>query len=222
MSLPRTLEPEVMDDPEEAALYELMDHQTVNHQFVDDLLAGGTVGPRVIDLGCGPAEIVIELCRRDESVEVLAIDLAVEMLEIAKRNIDIAGLLDRIALEQSDAKSMPEFHSGMADTVISNSLLHHLPDPAAGLETAVRLTAPGGRLFFRDLARPESSEEVERLVEQHAGGESEAARALLHQSLHAALTLEEVRELGRALGIGVEHVQMTSDRHWTLDWHGAD
>ena len=218
MSLPRTLEPEVTDSPEEAELYESMDHRAVNRQFVDDLIAGGPVGPRAVDLGCGPAEIPIELCQRDESVMVLAVDLAVEMLDVAKRNIDMAGLLDRIEFEQADAKSMAEFEAGMADTMLSNSLLHHVPEPAVTLEAALRLLAPGGRIFFRDLARPESSDEVERLVQSHAGDEPEAAQQLLRQSLHAALTLEEVRAMAGDVGIDPESIQMTSDRHWTLDW----
>ncbi len=60
-----------------------MDHSEVNRKFVDDLLAG-PVGPRVIDLGCGPAAIPIELCQRVASVEMIAVDAEVEMLEIAK------------------------------------------------------------------------------------------------------------------------------------------
>ena len=31
------------------------------------------------------------------------------------------------------------------------------------------------------------------------------------------MTLEEIRDIA-GLGIQAEHVQMTSDRHWTLDW----
>ena len=40
--LPRTLEPEVMDSPEEARDYDAMDHAEVNRKFVDDLLAAST------------------------------------------------------------------------------------------------------------------------------------------------------------------------------------
>ena len=36
--IPRVLEPEVMDSPEEAAGYDAMDHAGVNRVFVDDLL----------------------------------------------------------------------------------------------------------------------------------------------------------------------------------------
>ena len=39
MSLPRILETEVMDTPQEALDYNTMDHSAVNRVFVDDLLA---------------------------------------------------------------------------------------------------------------------------------------------------------------------------------------
>ena len=106
----------------------------------------------------------------------------------------------------------------MADTVISNSLLHHLEEPRLGLETAVRLTRAGGRIFIRDLSRPESAEAIETLVQTYSGNESENGQQLFRQSLHAALTLNEIRSIARGLGISEDHVQMSSDRHWTIDW----
>jgi ubiquinone/menaquinone biosynthesis C-methylase UbiE len=203
-----------------------MDHGEVNRTFVDDLEAG-PLGPQVIDLGCGPAGIVIELCQRQESIQALAIDSEVEMLEIAKREIDIAGLLDQITLQQADACAMGEFEDAMADAVISNSLLHHLDQPSLGLQTAIRLLRDGGRLFIRDLCRPDTLEDTERFVSQYAGDENEIAQQLLRQSLFAALTLDEIQEIAdgfNKLGLGIsgEHVQMTSDRHWTIDWCRQD
>ncbi len=200
-----------------------MDHTTVNRQFVDDLVADGrNVGPQVIDLGCGPAAIPIELCLRFDSIQVLAIDSEIEMLEIAKREIDIAGLLDRITLHHASVCAMEAYEDGMTDTVISNSMLHHLDDPQLGLQTAVRLVRAGGRLFVRDLARPSSLEETESLVSAYTGGENEIAQQLFRQSLLAALTLDEIREIAGGFGISAADVQMTSDRHWTIDWCRED
>lgn len=221
MTLPRTPEPDTLSAYDEAAEYHAMDHSEVNRRFVDELLSG-PVGPRVIDLGCGPAAIPIELCQRVKAIEMIAIDAEVEMLEIAKREIDAAGLLDRISLHHADARQMAIYDDGMADTVISNSLLHHLDDPSLGLATAVRLIRPGGRLFIRDLARPESEPEVEAIVARYSGEESANAQQLLRQSLHAALTLDEIRTMAGGLGIQPQHVQMTSDRHWTIDWSSQD
>jgi len=219
LNLPRTLEPESMDTAEEAAEYEAMNHSAVNQRFVDDLIAGGSVGMRIVDLGCGPAAIPILLAQRLPEVQIMGVDSAVEMLEVAKREIDSGGVIDRVCLEHADAKVLAGFEDEMADTVISNSLLHHLQQPQSALATALRLVRPGGRIFFRDLARPSTAEEVESLVKQYTGDESAFAQQLFRQSLHAALTLQEVKDLAGGLGISPEQVQMSSDRHWTIDWH---
>jgi ubiquinone/menaquinone biosynthesis C-methylase UbiE len=222
VSLSRELERPFLSPADEAAEYHAMDHDAVNRRFLNDLLAA-PVGTHVIDLGCGPADLPIDLCRRVASIRVMGIDAEIAMLDIAKRQIDIAGMLDRISLEHGDVCSLEHFQDALADTVISNSLLHHLAQPQRGLQTALRLVRPGGRLFLRDLCRPASAEQVETLVEQYAAGESDNARQLLRQSLLAALTLDEIRGIAAGLavpglGISAAHVQMTSDLHWTLDW----
>ncbi len=217
MSLLRTPEPQPEDPYLEAVEYQSMDHDQVNRQFVVDLLTGPT-GPRVIDLGCGPAGIPIELCSQHESVEVLAIDEEPEMLDLAKRDIDAAGYLDRIILCQGDANDLDWLEDATADTVISNSLIHHLDSPEKGFNTAARLVKSAGRLFIRDLARPETEADIEDLVGTYCSGESTRAKQLFRQSLHAALNLNEVREICGGLGITPNHVQMSSDRHWTVDW----
>src|SRR5262249_16824971 len=97
--LPRILEPEVMDSGGEASDYDTMDHHEVNRKFVDDLLAALTETDRqmhVLDVGTGTAQIPIELCRRSSTVRVTAIDAAMHMLRLAQRNIDAAGLHQRI------------------------------------------------------------------------------------------------------------------------------
>ncbi len=171
----------------------------------------------MLDLGTGTALIPIELCNRVDSVRVLAVDASVEMLDLARRRIEIAMLTDRIQLEQADCKSLSGFQKEMFDLVISNSLFHHLPDPGLALAAALRVLRPGGRLFIRDLARPATLAEVDALVATYAAHESEPARAMLRDSLLAALSLEEIRQLVAAQGFDRGSVTMTSDRHWTLD-----
>jgi ubiquinone/menaquinone biosynthesis C-methylase UbiE len=83
------------------------------------------------------------------------------------------------------------------------------------LREAVRVTAPGGRLFFRDLLRPDTIEQLRGLVAQYAGSEADAAQRMFADSLHAALSLAEIREFVASLGFAAETVQATSDRHWT-------
>lgn len=220
--LPRTLEPESMDDPSEAASYDDMNHSSVNIRFVDDLLAGGTIGNDILDLGTGTAQIPILLCERMPEIRVMALDAAESMLQLAIYNIEIASAIERIQLMQGDAKAMDDFEDEMFDCVMSNSLIHHLPEPQPTFAEIYRLTAIGGRIFVRDLCRPGSADTVEDLVTTYAAKETEIAQQLFRQSLHAALTLDEVRQMVVAVGLAADSVQMTSDRHWTLDVRKTD
>lgn len=215
--LPRTLELEFSEDLEETSLYDQMDHQAVNEAFVTDLVAGGSVGPDVLDIGTGTARIPILLCQQLEDVRVMALDASTAMLDCAQTNVDVATLLHRIQLAHENVHDLAVFEDDMFDTVLSNTLLHHLPDPMVLLSESVRMTKPGGRVFVRDLVRPASESAVEAIVQDVSAGEPESAQQLLRQSLHAALTLDEVQAMVAQLGLDPETVQMTSDRHWTLD-----
>lgn len=220
--LTRTLEPEVMDTREDAWEYDSMDHAEVNRRFVDDLLATGLVPTReeeeepllVLDIGTGTAQIPILLCQSTDDLRVIGADAAVSMLDLARLNVEIASLRERIQLDQCDAKQMA-YRDAMFDAVISNSIVHHIPEPRGVLLEAVRVTKPGGLLFFRDLKRPAEEKEVDRIVEQYAAGCNQHQRTLFRNSLHAALTPPEMQSLVDELGFPAETVEVTSDRHWT-------
>lgn len=232
--LPRILEPEVMDTPAEARDYNAMDHGEVNRRFVDDLFAAVSFAsddpasgfrrlghpPHALDVGTGTALIPLELCRRGIPCRITAIDLAGEMLELARRNVADAGHGESIALEWVDAKSLP-YETGRFDVVMSNSIIHHIPEPAAALAEMLRVLRPGGLLLVRDLLRPDDRPTLEHLVETYAGRENEHQQAMFRDSLHAALTLEEVRRLAIPLGLSPDTAQQTTDRHWTLTVQNA-
>lgn len=212
--LPRVLEPEVMDTELEARDYDAMDHSTVNRVFVDDLLAFAPLQGSVLDVGAGTAQIPIELCWRCPSVSVMAIDLAEHMLQLGRQNVQRAGLNQRIELRRVDAKRLP-FADGEFAAVMSNSIVHHIPEPRLVLAEMIRVTKGDGTIFVRDLLRPESDADVRRLVDTYAADANPHQRALFDASLRAALTLEEVRHLVAALGLDPAQVRQTSDRHWT-------
>ena len=217
--LQRVLEPEVMDSFTEAHDYDAMNHASVNQQFVDDLLAK-IAGQRwgetcdVLDLGTGTGQIPVELCTRSEHFRVMATDLSWHMLDVAYANVNIGGHNERIVLELQDAKSLP-YEANRFHVVMSNSIIHHVPEPQAVFSEALRMATAGGLLFFRDLARPADKETLGKLVELYAGGENERQQKMFAESLHAALTVAEVQSLVGELGCPPESVVMTSDRHWT-------
>ncbi|MFN9951926.1 MAG: hypothetical protein ACK55I_02425, partial [bacterium] len=81
----RVLEPEVMDDLQEAIEYNDMDFSEVNRAFVTDFVAYATqdgfeLGKDILDLGTGTARIPVELCVQVPSVRVMASDASTQML----------------------------------------------------------------------------------------------------------------------------------------------
>lgn len=213
--LPRILEPEAMDTADEAAEYDAMNHSAVNEAFAADFLSrfDPSEGP-AIDIGTGTALIPIVIAKRSPAIRLTAVDLSEEMLTVGRRNVANAGCANRIELVHVDAKGTP-FDSGRFAAVISNSIIHHIPEPIHALREMVRICRPGGLLFIRDLFRPHTDAEVIRLVHRYAAHETPHQRQLFDQSLRAALTVSEIGDLVSELGFDRSTVSATSDRHWT-------
>jgi ubiquinone/menaquinone biosynthesis C-methylase UbiE len=214
MPLPRVLETELMDTPEEAHGYDAMDHSAVNRVFAADFLAlyAGT-GP-VLDVGTGTAQIPIEMCRQRPGLQVVAADAATHMIALAKHNVERAGLAGQVEPVLANARNLP-YPDGRFDAVVSNSIVHHIADPESVVGEMVRVLAPGGFLFVRDLLRPDDEATLGRLVETYAAGATGHQKQMFRDSLHAALTLDEVRAMARLFGFEGEAVRQTTDRHWT-------
>ena len=217
--LKRVPEEEMMDTAEEADGYDAMDHNVVNARFVADFLAehGSSRGGTYLDVGTGTALIPIVLAAADRRAKILGVDGAGHMLEVGRRNVEDFRLTGRIELKQCDAKAMP-FADGQFEAVISNSIVHHIPAPEKVVREMVRLVSPGGTLFVRDLVRPVNSDRLETIVERYAGDAPPIARKLFEESLWASLTVDEVQEIVRPMGLPESCVGITSDRHWTLVW----
>jgi ubiquinone/menaquinone biosynthesis C-methylase UbiE len=210
----RILEPEVMDSPEEACDYDAMDHSGVNRIFAADFLAAWNGRSPILDVGTGTAQIPIEFCCQSASGEIVAIDLAEEMLALGRQNVRRSNLEARIRLDRVDGKQMPYGDSTFA-AIMSNSIVHHLPDPRPFFSEIIRLAAPGATIFIRDLLRPSSEEVLTQLVDLYAAGANDHQRQMFSDSLHAALTLIEVQELVQAHGFDPSALRQTTDRHWT-------
>lgn len=211
----RILEPEYMDTEEEVRVYGDMSHGEANLSFVETFVGHGGGRGLTLDIGTGPGDIPILLAQHAPEARIVAVDAAAHMLGEAAVRIARVGLADRITLHRADAKCLP-FADGAFAGVYSNTILHHIPDPVAFLAEAGRVRSASGVLVIRDLFRPASEEEVRQLVDLHAAEATPPQRKMLHDSLRAALTLDEAREAAERAGLHGASVEMTSDRHYTI------
>ncbi len=214
--LARVLEPEVMDTEAEALEYDGMDFQTINRDFA--LTAADLRGAKasVLDLGTGTARIPILLAEFRPDWHITAVDLARSMLAIAAQNVVTAQKESQICLEFVDVKHLP-YADGSFDGVISNSLLHHLPNPLSCLKEIKRVLKPNGFLLLRDLIRPPTLEQLQQIVMAVDEDYSSHQRQLFFESLHAAFTLSEMHDLLKILALEpMPHLYQSSDRHWTI------
>jgi SAM-dependent methyltransferase len=214
----RLPEPELMTDAAQAQAYALADFSEPHDFFVAQFRARFPrhAPRRVLDLGCGPADVLLRFARAYSTCTLLGIDGAEAMLRHGRAAVAGAGLAGRVTLERG---YLPEARppARAFDTVISNSLLHHLRDPQALWSTIEAAAAPGAAVYVMDLMRPAGRAAARGLVAAYAGGEPAALRHDFYHSLLAAYTPAEVRvQLARA-GFSRLRAAAVSDRH-LLAW----
>jgi len=212
----RTPEPEIMGEDAEAKVYELADFSEVNQTFAERVVtmvphSGGVL----IDLGCGPGDILIRIHRLTPTFVSLGLDGSDTMLNLADERIKQEGLENSIHLIQGDAKKLG-FPNDCFDVVISNSLVHHLPDPLPFWEEVHRVCKPGGTILVQDLSRPDTPEEAKKIVERASGSEPQLLKDLFFHSLVASFTPGEIEEQVATEGLKAVSVRMSSDRHWEV------
>lgn len=211
----RIPEPELMDELEQARAYASADFEEPHSRCIALLVETfPDLGPKgvAIDLGCGPGDITLRFARAFPGWEVDGVDGARAMLRFGEEALARSDLGARVRLRHAYLPDDP-LPRERYDLVFSNSLLHHLADPAVMWQT-VRAIAPAGTpVFIMDLMRPASREEARRLVEEYSEGEPEGLRRDFYHSLLAAYRPKEVEEQLRRAGLELE-VAPVSDRHW--------
>lgn len=211
----RVPEPELMDDEAQAHAYSEADFAEPHDNFVAQFrtrFPQSLTGKAVLDMGCGPADITCRFARAIPDCRIDGIDGAGAMLRFGAQRIRDLGLSDRIRLVAGylPGATLPRERY---DVLISNSLLHHLPDPAAMWTTVKRHAAAGAIVFIMDLMRPTSRDAARDLVDQYAAGEPEVLRHDFYHSLLAAFTPEEVRKQLTDAALDQLRVEVVSDRH---------
>ncbi len=210
----RIPEPDLMESVKQARAYAETDFSGPHDEFVrqfashfPEFLKG-----RVLDLGCGTADVVIRFARAFPDTEITGIDGSRAMLDIGIQEITNNGLSDRVRLEKI---FLPDntFLKKEYDAVISNSLLHHLKGPLViwkPIKETVLCDAP---IFVTDLFRSSSHEKAAEIVHKHAADAPLLLKEDFYNSLLAAYSKEEITQQLSETGLSSLQVEIISDRH---------
>jgi SAM-dependent methyltransferase len=111
--------------------------------FIDDVLCLRD-GQKLVDVGCGPADILDRL----PGVEYVGLDISDVYIQAAKAKFKTRGGAKFLSGSVEDWTRDPLTHE--ADVVLANGVLHHVDDDEAKkiLEFAYRALKDNGRFIF--------------------------------------------------------------------------
>lgn len=135
--------------------------------YDDDLdalleLAQEAGGP-VLELGCGTGRLLLPLAQAGHTLT--GVDISPALLDVARRKLAQAGLLEGVTLVEADLRSLALAQRDYGFAFCTSNTLMHLTTPAgqlAALRRAADHLRPGGLLLV-DLFNPD----IARLIEVH-------------------------------------------------------
>lgn len=228
----RQLEPELMNGADQVDAYAAANFSGSDNELIEFISAKfpNGLGEQIIDLGCGPGNITELAARRWSHAHVLGIDGAPRMLEIAeyrRDRIDDKVLSLRIKYECINLNGINGFGLLKAldlrrgISIISNSLLHHLHEPAILWSVVKKLAFNGACVVVNDLRRPRNKIEYDLLMDTEALNLPAVLKADYAASLRAAFTVAEVKKQLRDASLTQLNVLERGNRYLTV-WGWLD
>lgn len=122
-------------------------------------------GMKILDIGCGPAEILAYL----SDVEYWGFDISEAYIAQARNKFGGLGTFQRKELEREDLVDLPQF-----DVVLAMGLLHHLADPVVKnvMDLSATSLKPGGRLITIDPCLVSGQNPIARFLIRHDRGQN--------------------------------------------------
>lgn len=211
----RLLEKEIMEDGEACLAYAKANISMSNKLFVDKLLKNfrKKLG-NIIDIGCGTCDIPISIAENAPDARIVAVDASKFMLELAKEKIIARRLEQRITTINSKVPGLAILQG--FDMIISNSFIHHLPDPLIFWKEIKLIASPNAGILFMDLIRPDSKKHAQQLVQNLAPQEHRLFKRDFYNSLLSSFTLTEIQEQLEKNSLSNLRSEVISEHYWIV------
>jgi 2-polyprenyl-3-methyl-5-hydroxy-6-metoxy-1,4-benzoquinol methylase len=112
------------------------------------LLPSLRAGLDLLDVGCGPGTITVDLAARVAPGRVVGLDVSAAPLAEARELAERTGTA--VTFVQGDVYALAEPDAAF-DVVHAHQVLQHLTDPVAALREMARVCRPGGVIAVRDV-----------------------------------------------------------------------
>jgi len=182
--------------------------------FVDWLKTQSTLHGTIADLGCGPGMLEVVLCQQFTDISVDCFDGSDSMLALAKKNIQQSDITNKVSFYNKMIQKI----DGNYDFVVSADTLHHMHNPLEFWSTVKRISK---QFFVMDLLRPDTIEQVKRIVRVLAKGHKDVYKQDFENSLCAAFTLQELENQLSNVGISNYKITVIGDVCKTFYLHGV-
>jgi cyclopropane fatty-acyl-phospholipid synthase-like methyltransferase len=136
------------------------------------------------------------------------------MIRLAEQAASQAGVSGRVTFRCERFQDLAG--AAWADAAVSNSVLHHLPNPLQFWNKLRQLVKPGAPVLVMDLLRPASEAEARGLVDRYAAGEPDLLRRDFFHSLLAAFTEDEISSQLARMNLTRLLIDVIDDRHWVV------
>jgi ubiquinone/menaquinone biosynthesis C-methylase UbiE len=176
-------------------------------------------GMRLLDVGCGPGSITVDLAARVAPGAVVGIDIVDRVLDEARAAVAAAGAAN-VTIEPGNVYDLAFENDGF-DVVYAHQVLQHLTDPVRALRQMRRVARPGGIVAVRDAdyggfiwepGEPRLARwmELYQEVTRRNGAEANAGR-------HVSRWMSEAGFTDVTISTSTWHYSTPEERHWWAD-----
>jgi len=155
LTIPRDLSKEGVDDCESTLAYDRVSRwpffKLIRFFVIRELLKYRPQGT-LLDCGCGPGYLALEIALHLPQLRITGIDIADDMLKLASSHLSTVKYQPQVSLIKADIQRLP-FEDSSFDFAVSTLSLHHWSDPHQALREIHRVLKSGGQMLIFDLRR---------------------------------------------------------------------
>ena len=124
-------------------------HRLWKKSFID--IVNPSSGDKIIDVGSGSGDLVLEILKRDLNLEIDMVDLNKAMLLEGKKRIK----KNNVKFFQENAENL-SFPDNIYDKYLISFCLRNVTDIDQSFKEAFRILKPGGQYYCLEFSRPNS------------------------------------------------------------------